>query len=340
MTLPYITKEIEGIGGKIRGKPEFFIVEEKPVYEPCGKGEHLYANITKKGITSRDVQLKLAKMFGLKNSDIGLAGMKDKNAVTTQTFSIRCGVKQNVQEAIDKIETMGVKVNWAKFHGNKIRVGHLLGNNFRIVIHDIETDDALERAEKIKEKILEKGVPNFYGEQRFGIEGRNVQRGMDVLSDDFNVRNKWLKRFMISGYQSHLCNLYLAKRIEKGCFEKIMKGDVAKKYDTGGLFVVEDVKAEQERYDNKEISFTAPIYGIKMMEAKDEAKELEDSILKDNEVDMKQFENMKVEGTRRLGRVLIKEIDIKEEKGNLVLSFFLPKGAFATTILREFMKKD
>ena len=132
MKLPYITESLEGIGGKIREREEDFLVEEVGLYECCGSGEHLFVNFTKKGITSRDLQVKVAESFGVKNSDIGVAGMKDKDAVTTQTFSIRTNLGD--EEARKKVERLGVKVNWVKRHKNKLRVGHLIGNRFRIVI--------------------------------------------------------------------------------------------------------------------------------------------------------------------------------------------------------------
>ena len=149
LSLPYITDGLEGIGGTIRARPEDFMVEEVPLYEPSGHGSHLYVNITKRSQTTRDVQRQLAELFKLRPKNIGTAGLKDKHAVATQTFSILVE-RNDVEpgEALERIESsLDVKVNWAKFHGNKFRAGHLIGNMFMIVITDLRmpTGKAVER---------------------------------------------------------------------------------------------------------------------------------------------------------------------------------------------------
>jgi len=338
--LPYITAKIPGIGGKIRELPEYFVVDEVLLYEPCGTGEHLFVKITKKNITTRELQESLAKLFCLKPKDIGCAGMKDKYAVTTQTFSIRLGklTWEEIPEVIRIIEErLPVKVRDAKLHRNKLRIGHLLGNKFRIVVTGIK-GGALERAKKIIGVIERKGLPNFYGPQRFGIKGENIERGFEIIKGKRKVRSKWLRRLFISSYQSYLCNLYLAERVSSGLFEKILNGDIAKKYETGGMFIVENQKEEQRRYDAGEISFTAPIYGAKMWQPMDKALELENEVLEKSEVTMEELVNAGARGTRRIGRIFPKNLRLHEARQGIEFSFFLPKGAFATTLLREIMK--
>jgi tRNA pseudouridine13 synthase len=181
LSLPYITEGLEGIGGRIRARPEDFMVEEVALYEPSGVGSHLYVNITKVNQTTRDVQLQLAELFNLRPENIGTAGLKDKYAVTTQTFSIlfeRNDVRPG--DAVELIEGgLDVKVNWAKFHGNKFRAGHLIGNRFKVLITDIRMpmSRAVENTRRIAEAIHLKGLPNYYGEQRTGRGGKNVQEG-------------------------------------------------------------------------------------------------------------------------------------------------------------------
>ena len=134
LSLPYITAGLEGVGGRIRARPEDFVVEELSLYEPSGDGSHLYVNLTKVNQTTRDVQIQLADLFGLRPQNIGTGGLKDKNSVATQTFSILFE-KNDVSsdEAVMRIEgNLDVRVNWAKWHGNKFRPGHLIGNRFEI----------------------------------------------------------------------------------------------------------------------------------------------------------------------------------------------------------------
>ncbi len=185
LSLPYITDGLEGIGGTIRARPEDFIVEEVPLYEPSGYGSHLYVNITKRSQTTRDVQVQLAELFKVRPRNIGTAGLKDKHAVTTQTFSIL--VERNdveAGEALERIEgRLDVRANWAKFHGNKFRAGHLIGNKFKIVITDLRmpTGKAVERAKRITDVIHRRGFPNYYGAQRMGKNGQNVHEGWEIF---------------------------------------------------------------------------------------------------------------------------------------------------------------
>lgn len=358
--LPYITDDLVGIGGTLRATPEHFIVDEVPLYDPSGEGQHLYVNLTKVGLTTKDVQRSLAKVLKLEPNNIGFAGMKDKHARTTQTFSLSMGhvSTADVDEAVKRIEEeLPVTVQWAKQHGNKLKAGHLLGNRFRIAISDLAQPAIalLPLAEAILEQIQRTGIPNYFGPQRFGLEGANVERGYEILLGKKRVKDRWLRRFLVSSYQSYLCNLYLSRRVANGDFHHLLLGDIAKKHDTGGIFDVEDLVAEQPRYEAKEISFTAPMYGSKMKPATHEADLLEASILAESGVTINQLRRAKVDGTRRLGRLLIPDITVNTEtnetsteqdsdplakNGQLIIEFFLPKGAFATTVLREIMKVD
>jgi tRNA pseudouridine13 synthase len=127
------------------------------------------------------------------------------------------------------------------------------------------------------------------------------------------------------------------KRIEKGLFNNILLGDIAKKHETGGLFWVEDPELDQQRFDSKEISFTAPMFGYKMSKPKDESLALEEELLSEMGLDVQEFRAQRVKGTRRIGRVL-PEITVSDPSDGIQLEFALPKGGFATTLLREFMK--
>ncbi len=338
LSLPYITEDMPGIGGKIRQKTSHFKVEEIPVYDPQGQGNHLYVNITKENYTTREIQLRLASLFELKPEEVGKAGLKDKYAITTQTFSVLFNDHASPEEIIPIIEdNIPVKVNWAKYHDNKIRAGHLLGNKFTIIIS--EPQGTFEQAKEIVDRINETGLPNFYGVQRTGKQGENIHQGWLILKKKKRLGNRWLRKYLLSAYQSYLCNRYLVKRIEKGLFNKILQGDIAKKHETGGLFWVEDKETEQKRVDAKEISFSAPMFGYKMSKPKDESMELENEILEEMGIDLQEFRAQRVKGTRRLGRVL-PEIKASEHPEGIQLEFTLPKGGFATTLLREFMKND
>jgi len=343
LSLPFLTADLEGIGGRIRARPEDFMVEEVALYEPSGSGRHLYVNITKRNQTTRDVQLRLAELFSLRPRNIGTAGLKDKYAVTTQTFSIL--FEKNDVRSDDASElimdNLSLKVNWAKFHGNKLRAGHLVGNRFKITITDthMPSSQAAERSRRIAEMIHLKGLPNYYGEQRIGRDGEKVREGWAILQGRKTFADRWLSKLLVSVYRSYLCNRYLAERMRRGLFDRLLQGDIAKKHETGGIFWVNDPIAEQPRYEAQEISFTAPIYGHKMSQALGEAAALEAEIFEESEMSLETFRRMRVTGTRRFGR-LTPRIEVTEAPRGVQLSFMLHKGGFATTLLREFMKTE
>ncbi|MGD2200135.1 MAG: tRNA pseudouridine(13) synthase TruD [Candidatus Bathyarchaeota archaeon] len=343
LKLPYMTADLPGVGGQIRSSPEHFIVEEIPVFEPEGEGSHLFVNVTKVGYTTRGISRKLASLFGLGMKDIGYAGLKDKISRSTQTFSIPL---DNLDEGIAGItdmirEHLPVTVNWAKPHRRKLRAGQLLGNRFTITITalDIPLGEAIHSAIAIAEELSGTGLPNYYGPQRVGEEGENLRRGYEIIKGRQNLSNRWLRRFLVSSYLSHLCNCYLTHRVKSGAFDKLLAGDIAKKHDTGGMFVVEDLEREQTRYEAKEISFTAPIYGPRMWEAKGPSGELEREIFNGAGISLDELRRLGVRGSRRLGRILL-DLDVSSAIGGLRLKFRLPKGAYATTVLREIMKPD
>ena len=350
LILPYITDALPGIGGALRASPEAFVVNELPLYEASGEGAHLYVNLTRSEMTTRDVVAAIARSLHMREGDIGYAGLKDKYARTTQTFSIpvRQGTESGALDAIPTTILEAIpsdkqgKVNWSRLHSNKLKIGHLLGNQFAIVVSNLvlPAEEVLRRANMIADAVREHGVPNFLGAQRFGAHGDNAIAGYEIIKDKRRVREKWLRRFYVTSYQSHLCNLYLARRVEAGDFRRILTGDVAKKHATGGVFVVEDAAADQVRYDGKEISFTAPMFGFKMKRAETDAARLEEQIAAETGITDAQWRAVHSEGTRRMGRLLVDDLSVAAHAQGIEVRFTLPKGAFATTILREFMKGE
>lgn len=345
LSLPYLTASLPGVGGVLRASAEDFVVEEVGLYEAAGDGQHLYVNLTKTGLTTTDVQVRLAKLFGLERESVGFAGMKDKYARTTQTFSLSVGHRPAgfAEEAGEQIaDELPVTVNWVQFHRNKLRPGHLIGNRFciRITQLAVAPEEALARAQTICAELVRRGLPNYFGAQRMGHNGANVRRGLDLLTGERQKLDKWLRRFLISSYQSYLCNRYLVRRLEIDAFDRLLAGDVAKKYATGGMFDVSDLDAEAPRYAAQEISFTAPLFGPKMWAAQAEAGELEANVLADSPVSMDDLARARVEGTRRVGRLLVPDLSVALEGNSLVATFMLTKGAFATVVMRELMKID
>jgi tRNA pseudouridine13 synthase len=337
-SLPFITADLPGIGGEIKAESDHFVVEEVPLYDPAGEGEHVYVRLTREGWTTRALQQRLTSLFDLREVDVGCAGLKDKHARVTQTFSLllhdvdEATVARRIQEALP------VEVVWAKRHRNKLRRGHLLGNRFRIVVLQPEPE-AVTRAEAVAQALQEHGLPNFYGTQRFGIDGDNAQRGREVLFGR-GPRERWLKRFLLSAYQAALFNAWLTERIQRDWFERLLTGDIAKKTDTGGLFEVMDAEAELPRFQQREITYTGPIYGARMRWASGEPGELERMVLERAEVTTEMLRRARLDGSRRPARLYLNDLSIEPHSNGLLFTFALPKGAYATTVLQEFMKTE
>ncbi len=336
--LPFITEDLPGIGGEIKAEPAHFVVEEIPLYEPVGEGEHVYVRLTREGWTTRALQRQLMKLFHLREVDVGCAGLKDKHARVTQTFSMLLrdvdeeAVAQRIQEALP------VQVEWVRRHRNKLRAGHLLGNRFRIVVLHPEPG-ALALAREIAAALRERGLPNYYGAQRFGVNGDNAQRGREVLFGR-GPRERWLRRLLLSAYQAALFNAWLAERLRRGWFDRLLTGDIAKKMDTGGLFQVEDEEAEEPRFRRWEITYTGPIYGARMRWASGQPGELEREILESAGVTVEMLRRARLDGSRRTARLLLSDLQIEPHPDGLLFTFSLPKGGYATTVLREFMKTE
>lgn len=315
-------------GGSIRYEPSHFQVEEIPAYEPSGTGEHLYILVQKTGLSTPEVVARLAQ-FGVPEGAIGVAGLKDKHAVTTQWFS----VPKQYQDAVGQfVHTPGVSVLDASYHTNKLATGHLLGNRFTIRIHGT-TGAAQTAAETTLQQLSQHGVPNFFGPQRFGAFGRNAYDGLAVVQGIAVPGNERLQRFFVTALQSFVYNAVLTKRIEAGLLHTVVTGDVAKKHDTGGEFVVANEAAEQQRAVNAEISATLPLYGSRVGVSGGYAGVFEQRVLSELNLSYNWFTNRP--GDRRFARVFPTETAVRTEAGELEVQFVLPKGSFATTVIRE-----
>ncbi|MHC4799901.1 MAG: tRNA pseudouridine(13) synthase TruD [Planctomycetota bacterium] len=178
--LPYITKEMPGIGGQIKTFPEDFVVEELPLYEACGEGTHIYFQIEKSGISTMRAVEDIARGLGRPVRDIGFAGLKDANAVTIQTLSIEHVDPSRIEQlSIPRIRVLNVNR-----HGNKLKLGHLSGNRFRIKVRRVDRGRVTD-AGAMMELLFQCGVPNYFGPQRFGMRGDTWEIGRAMLREDY-----------------------------------------------------------------------------------------------------------------------------------------------------------
>ena len=343
--LPLVTAELPGIGGTIKEFPEDFEVEEIPAYEPSGSGDYLYLWVEKRAMGAEYFVRQIARRLGIANNAVGTAGLKDRQAVTRQMVS----VPDVGTEKLAQLDGDGMRVLRVSRHGNKLRPGHLRGNRFRILIRRPDPQ-ALARLSPILKKLEETGVPNFYGPQRFGKGGETVQMGLAMLGGDKASqnaagrstlpRNPFLRKLALSAAQSALFNDYLARRMQDGLFRQVIDGDVMARWPFGGIFTAEDLPAEQNRFDRREIVHTGPIYGRKMFAAGNIAAERENFILLQAALTRDAFTRFGklLQGTRRHNLFYLSELAAVAEPEGVRVSFTLPAGSYATVVLSEVMK--
>ncbi|HVT88998.1 MAG TPA: tRNA pseudouridine(13) synthase TruD [Tepidisphaeraceae bacterium] len=172
MSLPYLTYDFPGIGGSIKQRAEDFFVQEIPLYEPSGTGEHVYCEIQKINIPTFEAINRIGKALNISTRDIGYAGLKDAKAITRQVLSL-WGTSE---QAVMNLHLPDIAVQWAARHGNKLRLGHLKGNRFAIKVRNVNPTDVVKLRPMLD--VLEKrGMPNFFGEQRFGRRNNNDAMG-------------------------------------------------------------------------------------------------------------------------------------------------------------------
>jgi tRNA pseudouridine13 synthase len=339
MALPFVTGELPGSGGTLRASPEDFRVDEVPAYLPSGTGPHLYLRVEKRGRTTPDVLRALARALEVPERDAGYAGLKDREAVTTQWLSFPAAKDPDPAA----LEGPGLRVLEVSRHGNKLRAGHVRANRFAISVRGGDVG----RARAAAGALLARGLPNFFGPQRFGSEGRNAEVGKAILTGAATpearraARDRFLRRLSISAYQAHLFNLWLAERMADGLFAAALRGDVLKKLDTGGLFVCEDPALDGPRVERFEISPAGPIFGHKLRPAAHEALAREERILAAEGMTLEGFERGggEAEGTRRASRIRV-EVSLEPLPDGYGASFELPRGSYATVVMRELVKGE
>jgi tRNA pseudouridine13 synthase len=329
--------------------PRDFVVEEIPLYDFSGEGEHLILKVRKKEMTTWEMLSVIAEHLGIRRRDIGYAGLKDKHAMTIQYISLPA----KLEERLSVFSHEKIKILEMTRHNNKIRVGHLKGNRFDIRLKKV-LGVQREKLDSVLKWIDANGLPNYFGNQRFGTKGDNWQEGKKLLDGTLKMRDKKTREFLMGSYQSYLFNQWLAKRMEISLllkefgenevealmklpegtladtkkqpqFFKLIEGDLMMHYPYGKLFEVEELAKEAERFASKDIAPTGLIPGTKTKRATGSAGIIESQYDK----------AIKLNGARRYAWIEVEDIKKRyvEEKAHYELRFTLPKGAYATNVL-------
>ncbi len=317
---------------QIRTRPEDFCVEEVPAYLPCGSGEHLFVKLEKRSLATDSVVRELARQVGVSTFDVGTAGLKDRYALTCQWVSLPVRAEQRLRD----FHLEGVSILEVSRHGNKLRTGHLQGNNFRIRLRGLDPgarEDIVARAAELSRR----GMPNYFGPQRFGSRGENLRDGLKLLGQGGKFRRGRDLRFKLSAVQSWLFNAVLARRLEAGLLERALAGDLLVFDRSSKFFACTEPEQDQPRLDRLEVHPTGPLFGPRMPRPQGEPDRLEREVLLESGLDEAAFGKFAklTSGGRRPLRAATGEIRSSDEEGDLVLEFFLPPGCYATCLLRE-----
>ena len=327
-----------------------FIVDEIPLYEFTGEGEHLIVHVRKKDMTTWEMITAIAKYCKIKQRDIGYAGLKDKHAMTMQYISL---LAKGNEEKLKTFNHDKIKILSTTRHNNKIRTGHLKGNHFKVRLKKV-LGVQKDKLDSVLKWVKKNGVPNYFGNQRFGNYGDNWKEGKAILEGTLKMRDRKTRTFLLNAYQSYLFNNWLSKRIELSMlleafsetdservfdlpegslsgtksqphFFKILEGDLMMHYPFGRVFELESMEEEAKRFSEFDIAPSGLLAGTRVSRSTKVSEFIEKNY--DEEIS----EN----GARRYA--WIKVTDIKktyvEERAHYELEFSLPKGSYATNVL-------
>ncbi|MFC5526307.1 tRNA pseudouridine(13) synthase TruD [Rhodanobacter ginsengisoli] len=316
---------------RLRSTPEDFLVEEILGYDADGAGEHALLWVEKRGANTDWVARELAKFAGVSPVAVGYAGMKDRHAVTRQTFSVQLAGKPDPDWS--GFPHAEVKVLAATRHSRKLKRGALRGNRFVLVLREVQGNRAA--AEQVLQQIAARGVPNYYGEQRFGREGGNVAQARAMFAGRRVERDK--RSFLLSAARSKIFNDVLAARVERGSWDTALEGEIWSLAGSRSWFGPEpfsDVLAA--RLASGDIHPSGPLWGQGEPPSQGEAGALEREVAAVNDDLVAGLVSARMDQERRPLRLMPKELKWRWlDDTALELSFELPAGAYATVVVRE-----
>ena len=244
------------VAGDLRSSKEDFKVFELLPFSPCGEGEHLLIKIRKTGLNTMAVVKYLAKYFSIKENLVSYAGLKDRFAVTEQWFGVHLPGKTTYE--LSDFIVDGIEVLEYARHNKKLRIGALTGNRFEITLRNISDCNELVRR---WHAITAFGVPNYFGEQRFGIDGGNIERAKEMFAGK-KVKDKKKRGIYLSAARSYLFNNLIHNRLTANSFDKLYCGDVMMLSGTQSVFPLEQVdETIERRFTEKDIDITAAMWG-------------------------------------------------------------------------------
>ncbi len=316
----------------IRVKPEDFLVEEQLGFELSGQGEFVWLEIRKTLANTDWVARQIARRLGLPGSAVSYSGLKDRRAVTRQFFSIHLPGKPDPD--LDALDLPGVEMLGAFRHRRKLRRGTHSGNRFRIRLRDFAGEPEQLRAGV--ERIRGEGVPNYFGPQRFGHDGANVERARALYRGELKSRDRRFLGLLHSTARALLFNEALARRIERGDWAGGADGDLWMLDSSQSIFGPEFLSEELSRRAARgEIHPTGPLWGAGQSPAGGAVAELERAVAAAHPELTQGLADLGLKPERRSLRMMARDLECAPEGDDWWLSFTLGRGQFATALLRE-----
>lgn len=316
-----------------RSRPEDFVVEEIAGFEPSGAGEHLVLDVEKRGMNTVFAARLIAQWAGVPEKAVGYAGLKDRHAVTRQRFSVHLPGREAPDPAA--LETPELRVLGAARHARKLPRGGLAGNRFEITLRDVQGNR--EAIDSRLAALAARGVPNYFGEQRFGRGGDNVPQAIAMFAGRRVRREE--RSLLLSAARSALFNRVLAERVRRDAWDRPLDGEVWMLDGRRSVFGPEPFTPElADRVAAFDIHPTGPLWGHGPLRSTGECARLEQAIVDDGDGPALQrgLEAAGLEQERRALRLRPVELQAEWASAHdLVLRFTLPPGAYATVVLAE-----
>ena len=318
---------------QLRTEPEDFLVQEWLGWEADGDGDHLLLKVRKRGANTLWVAKQLARLAKLDPRDVGFAGLKDRDAVAEQSFTVPA--RSAIGEAWVGVADEGFEVVAAARHRRKLKRGALKGNDFTITLRAFGGDPtALEARLRA---IAEAGVPNYFGPQRFGRDGANLRTALAWFSDGVAPVDRWQRGFALSAARAAIFNAVVARRVGDGTWNRLLPGEVVNLDGSGSVFVAEVVDAAlEERCAQLDIHPTGPMWGGR--ESPRAAPALEAEVVARHDVLAQGLSKAGLEYERRALRIRVDRLEWTIDGEVVQLRFRLRRGAFATAVLHELIE--
>lgn len=322
---------------RIRSVPEDFRVEEVLGFAADGEGPHVMLTVEKRGANTQWVAGQLARHAGIPPREVGYAGLKDRHAVTVQHFTLNLDRRPEPEWSTHPTDEF--KVLQSARHRRKLKIGALEGNRFRLVLRDLNVpvSDLLPRLESIKTR----GVPNYFGVQRFGRGAANIEKAEAALSGKLRIHDRRLFSLLLSTARSLIFNDVLAARVLAGNWDQLLSGEVLMLDGSHSVFRSEAGDATlAPRLASGDVHPTGPLWGRGEPMTMGEAQVLEADVATRHPALTAGLAKVGVEMARRNLRLPVKDFAWCEAPEGLILEFFLPAGAYATAVLRELVDFD